>query len=624
MLVPFALLVRRHNQLAIAAFLLGLLITCIGIIYRLPFFYDAANHVPILRLERNERLIFVVEFALGLLAALGLDGIWHTAQRHWWRVVRCLGGSVLALALLSTMASVKMYDLFHVPRDNPGVLKTWQDALARGNLLLLVYAAILLVAVVLWRRRQEWGRMALTVLPVVLVFDLVEAHSGYNPTVQADYYYPSTPEIRFLQEQPELSRFIASGAVMLPNMNLMYDKLSDFRGYDTLMPSTYQELGSQIDNQVDVNGPRPLGNIQSRILNFLNVRYLLTYPGDTRNSTGTSIDQDANQESHPGGLQGIVGPIFGNVHPGQTLKVVRNGLHQVTVLGATYARPNAGQLIFHLKSAPDAPNDLATAQVEVAKLTDNSNWEFNFLPIEQSGGRSFYFYLEASNTTEDKAVTVYYSPTDQYPDGTRTFNGQPVTGDLVFSTQTEENKDGPPMVLAQDGENRITILENRRVLPRAWLTHRVEVQPNVQDRLRRLQADSFDPARTTMLNEPLPPDMALPSKLPTKNTDLVSITSYQPEQVEITATSKTAGLLVLADQAFPGWNAYVDDTHVPIFTANHAIRAVYLPGGAHKIRFEYRPISFVVGASVTIVSMALLTFLALRSLLITRRRRVLS
>jgi hypothetical protein len=620
-LAPFAILARGRRQLWIGLFLLGMIVTCMGMYHKWPIFYEIANRLPILRLERNGRLIAVVQLSLGLIAALGLDGIWHTAARRWWRVALCLGGAALAVLTVGILVpTLKMHEYFQVPTDNPGVMKTWQDALARSSWLLLAYVAVLLAAVILWTRRRQWGRAALIFLPLVLMFDMLDAHVGYNPTLPGNHYFPPTPETQFLQQQG-LSRFIAAGLVLPPNTNLMYEGLADFRGYDTLMPASYQELGSQIDGQVDVGGPRYLGNIRSRLLNFLNIRYLLVPPGDTRNADVPEEGWDAYQDTYVRGIEGTVGPIAGDVRPGQTFKVQRDGLHQVTVLGATYGRTNAGQLVFHLKEAPDSPVDLATVTLEAAELSDNSRWEFNFPAIERSAGRSFYFFIEALGTTQDKAVTVYFSPTEQYPDGSRFSNGQPAEGDLVFSASTQPDRSDPAIVRVQDGSpNRISILENRRVLPRAWLTHGVEVQPDTQLRLRRLQELSFDPATTVMLNQPLPAEMPLPPGAPVGGADTVRIVSYEAERVEIESSSSAAGMLVLADQDFPGWNAYIGNQQVPVFTANHAIRAVYLPPGRHIVRFEYQPLWFQVGAALTLASVLTVCLLFAWPLLSRRRK----
>ena len=66
-------------------------------------------------------------------------------------------------------------------------------------------------------------------------------------------------------------------------------------------------------------------------------------------------------------------------------------------------------------------------------------------------------------------------------------------------------------------------------------------------------------------------------------------------------SSKENRLLVLSDTYYPGWKALVDGKPEKIYQANYAFRAVPLNAGTHKVEFVYDPVSFKLGAGVTLL-----------------------
>ncbi|MAG37153.1 MAG: hypothetical protein CL878_13045 [Dehalococcoidia bacterium] len=64
-------------------------------------------------------------------------------------------------------------------------------------------------------------------------------------------------------------------------------------------------------------------------------------------------------------------------------------------------------------------------------------------------------------------------------------------------------------------------------------------------------------------------------------------------------------LLFLADTHYPGWQARLDGRAVPIYRANYLFRAVFVPAGTHTVEFAYRPGSFLVGATISTITVLL-------------------
>jgi hypothetical protein len=81
----------------------------------------------------------------------------------------------------------------------------------------------------------------------------------------------------------------------------------------------------------------------------------------------------------------------------------------------------------------------------------------------------------------------------------------------------------------------------------------------------------------------------------------------QPTFVEAQTFAGQRGLLVLRDSWYPGWEARVDGTKVPIYRVNGCFRGVIVPAGEHKVVFEYKPtLIYVSGAISLIVTLTLL------------------
>jgi hypothetical protein len=142
-----------------------------------------------------------------------------------------------------------------------------------------------------------------------------------------------------------------------------------------------------------------------------------------------------------------------------------------------------------------------------------------------------------------------------------------------------------------DGE--LELLENPRVLPRAFVVYRTRPAPPVDTLLAAISADAFDPLVESYVEGD--PGFAASSDAPTRG-DVARIVLDDEGTVEVEAVLAQQGLVVLADAIYPGWIARVDGRPAPVVATNHLFRGVPAPAGTHRIRFEYRPASVTIGA----------------------------
>ncbi len=72
----------------------------------------------------------------------------------------------------------------------------------------------------------------------------------------------------------------------------------------------------------------------------------------------------------------------------------------------------------------------------------------------------------------------------------------------------------------------------------------------------------------------------------------VEIVKYSDNSVEIDVAADRAGVVVLHDLFYPGWEARVDGVQEPLLRANILFRGVETPAGRHRIQFSFHPLSF--------------------------------
>jgi hypothetical protein len=79
----------------------------------------------------------------------------------------------------------------------------------------------------------------------------------------------------------------------------------------------------------------------------------------------------------------------------------------------------------------------------------------------------------------------------------------------------------------------------------------------------------------------------------------VTVTEYSARHIELTAYASTRGLLVLSELYYPGWQARVNGTPVPISEVDGGLRSVIVPAGESVVTFDYSPASIWAGAALS-------------------------
>jgi hypothetical protein len=83
-------------------------------------------------------------------------------------------------------------------------------------------------------------------------------------------------------------------------------------------------------------------------------------------------------------------------------------------------------------------------------------------------------------------------------------------------------------------------------------------------------------------------------------------------EIRLKVEASAPAYLLLTDTWYPGWRATVDENEVPIYRANLSFRALAVPAGHHQIVFRYQPESLRGGIQITVLSLVLVAWLAIR------------
>jgi Bacterial membrane protein YfhO len=148
------------------------------------------------------------------------------------------------------------------------------------------------------------------------------------------------------------------------------------------------------------------------------------------------------------------------------------------------------------------------------------------------------------------------------------------------------------------------VYENSQVLPRTWLVPEVIPLPSAQV-LSTIQTSRlpdgriYEPRQMALVEDP----KALFKPVGLQPTDEAKILKLEATRVTIQTQTAAPTFLVLSDVFYPGWEATIDGKPTPIYRTNYVQRGVQVPSGTHRVEYRFEPISFKLGAGITIAAL---------------------
>lgn len=666
-LVVLALLFSRDKRTWFwAAVVVGGLVLAFG--RYAPLSLNALTYyVPVLNLFRvPARHLMEVHFAVAVLAGRGLTSLQLLrGNKGTIPISVIVAFAVLILAYL--IVTVFRPSDFHLSRNAPVTIlrapelfmplvmaaisgfAIWWFATKRKGASLLLFG-VLVIDLFIWGQFSGWFTSSRRIPEEYWSVPESVSLIRKNAPADASSYRILTTHIAF---DPEVSTANANPGWVLwtePDIYLMHG-IHNAAGYDGFSVRRYSELAGQMKPWGELTDPNATLRSDSRELDILNVRYLVARRERPipREDDELGVDELKASESAFAAASEQYGAYMftkddlalSDIGPGKRLRfrvppVNADRLALITNLSFAERVPDnavigrlrlraadGGTFEYSLRAGtdtadwaydrPDIRSRIQHQRATIASSYDVSDAQYKYqghryltsivLPgrvVIESGELD----VDPLNEWSGSFLTVFRMSLADASDG----KSYPLPRRMITTVSSGANGRGDENArwkFVASGLD-VNIYENTRGLPRAWLApeFRVLDEQAILHTIRTgvlPDGSKWDPLRTALVEAE--PSSGLKSS---GQTGSVEVTKYEPNRLNLQTRASADAVLVLSENDYPGWRAYIDGEPASIIRVNYGLRGVAVPGGEHQITFVYRPWSVMGGALISIVTAALL------------------
>jgi len=139
-------------------------------------------------------------------------------------------------------------------------------------------------------------------------------------------------------------------------------------------------------------------------------------------------------------------------------------------------------------------------------------------------------------------------------------------------------------------------------IPRCFIVHDMVIKGK-NETLDFMLEDQFDPQKVVVFEKGNAPATFFPKEPIPGSNEKCWITAYRNNEIRLVADMKAPGFLMMSEINYPGWQVFVDGAKKNIHTGNYLFRVVPLDSGRHEIHFIFNPLSFKIGAAISVISL---------------------
>jgi len=622
---------RRDNQLkSLTCFFSALLLFFVLKMYG----FVAVNWVgrlPIFNLVLMDKYDEpILGFCAWVLCSIAVERLMRNEAS---RLLRVSGLVVPALIWGAAFLMWKKKIRAHI---DPAIIPAMHFALLLPAILLAILCAVIITSIwfhnwkhLQWIRGRRLGVIIIALITTELSLNYIfPTYRFYerSPSIHRDPYQGAA-FVRFLQDKARGSRIFGRHWMLMPSWAAVFG-LADIRNVDALYYRKYFPFLNTFLHSTE-HAPTELvttfyGNgafdfqspLQKRLLELSSVKYLLTPdPFVAPNSRIEEILRQNRGHLTPGKeslvgrvafkLDGVSREGLGEHPPYErlpyTLVVPANqsSLHFSYGLSSKVFSPDKGDGVGFTLEVREPSGQIAklfSAYIDPKHNLEQRRWMDGVVDLSRYRG---------------KKITLLFS-TDPGPRGDTRFDWAAWSNLRFDSDPVEPLPDFQPVYEDADAE----IYEYDHVLPRAAIYYNVITERNEAGVLRKLADTSLDVFQTAVLDASRlsGPEASAVKTLEhgvNGHVDEAQITRYEPSSVQINASLRRSGILVLNDSDYPGWSVSIDGHSGKWFPANYLFRGVLLGPGTHIVSFKYRPISFYYGVALSLFTLVVLAVFAI-------------
>ncbi len=148
---------------------------------------------------------------------------------------------------------------------------------------------------------------------------------------------------------------------------------------------------------------------------------------------------------------------------------------------------------------------------------------------------------------------------------------------------------------------------NPGALGHAWFVKEIKWVANADSEINALTG--FDPKNTVIIDNRFK-NQLVGFNMQFDSTATISLTKYQPNQVDYKTTANNEQLSVFSEIYYEhGWQGYIDGKKADHFRVNYVLRGMRVPAGSHEIQFKFEPQVYYATQKVALAGSSLIVLL---------------